>query len=63
MEESFLLKHFGHLNIDEQYSMTAEERHWWLKRIDEENRRTNKDAAAPPSSPGRLPESPGSPPV
>ncbi len=63
MEESFLLKHYGHLSIDEQYSMTGEERHWWLKRLDDENRKVNKQAAAPPDTPGKLPESPGSPPV
>lgn len=62
MEESFLLKHYGHIDIKEQYGMTGEERMWWLRRIEEENRRIsekNNNTQAP----GKLPETPGSPPV
>jgi hypothetical protein len=62
MEESFLLKHYGHLSIPEQYTMTAEERHWWLKRIDEENKRQSKESHST-LPPGKIPESPGRPPV
>ena len=38
MEESFLLKHYGHLDMADQLTMTAEERHWWLERLDKENK-------------------------
>jgi hypothetical protein len=63
MEESFLLKHYGHLSLNEQFSMPAEERHWWLKRLDDENKKINKQGAAEAAPSGKLPESPGAPPV
>lgn len=63
MEESFLLKHYGHLDIQEQYKMTAEERHWWLKRLDDENRKINKQSASEAPGSSKIPESPGAPPV
>jgi hypothetical protein len=62
MEESFLLKHYGHIDIKEQYSMTGEERMWWLKRIEEENRRISEKGNSS-QTPGKIPESPGRPPV
>jgi hypothetical protein len=62
MEESFLLKHYGHIDIDEQYNMTGEERIWWLKRIEEENRRI-AEKNSQTHTPGKIPESPGRPPV
>lgn len=59
MEESFLLKQYGHLTLMEQAGLTAEDRKWWLKKIDEENNRKNNtkpatsDTVAP--TPGRPP--------
>lgn len=38
MEQQFQLKHHGHLSIFEQAQMTAEERAWYLKRIEKEFR-------------------------
>ena len=39
MEQSFLLKHHARLSLFEQNNMTSEERAWWIKRVDEENKR------------------------
>jgi hypothetical protein len=39
MEELFILKRYGNLSIFEILTMTAEERAWWIKRIDRENKR------------------------
>ena len=38
MEQSFLLKQYGNLSLFEQSNMPAEERAWWIKRIDKENK-------------------------
>jgi hypothetical protein len=61
MEESFLLKHFANLSLDEQFNMTAEEREWWLKRADKEHKRDN--TTAPAAATGKIPKSPGNPPI
>ena len=63
MEESFLLKHYGHLNISEQINMTAEERAWWLKRLDDEHKKEQEASKKSPSAPGSLPKTPGQPPI
>ena len=39
MEQSFLLKHYGHFSLIEQAYMTAEERNWYLERITKENQK------------------------
>lgn len=38
MEQQFQLKEYGGLNLFEQAQMTAEERGWWLKRLDRERK-------------------------
>jgi hypothetical protein len=56
MEQSFLLKHYGHLSINEQMDMTAEERNWWLERLDKENKnQKNSEQTKPTHTPGTLP--------
>ena len=37
MEQQFLLKRYGKLDLFEQSAMSSEDRQWWLKRIQEEN--------------------------
>ena len=37
MEQQFLLKRYGKLDLFEQNQMSGEDRSWWLKRIKEEN--------------------------
>jgi hypothetical protein len=61
MEQSFLLKHYGHVSLHEQMDMTAEERHWWLERLDSENRK-ERDAANK-HTPSKAPPTPGKPPI
>lgn len=36
MEQQFQLKEYGKLDIFEQAQMTAEERGWWMKRLEKE---------------------------
>tara|TARA_R110000868_G_scaffold115679_8_gene308787 strand:+ start:429 stop:617 length:189 start_codon:yes stop_codon:yes gene_type:complete len=36
MEQQFQLKHYGKLSIFEQNQMTAEERSWFIKRLEKE---------------------------
>ena len=63
MDQSFLLKHYGHLSIEEQNNMTAEDRMWWIRRINEERERkenANKNVA---KAPGKLDATPGRPPA
>jgi hypothetical protein len=38
MEQQFQLKHFGKLSLFEQAQMTAEERSWFMKRLDKESK-------------------------
>ena len=42
MEQSFLLKYHIGLSLFEQATMTAEERNWWIQRIDKERKEENK---------------------
>lgn len=42
MEQQFVLKYHGKVDIWEQNNMTGEERSWWIKRIQEEIERQNK---------------------
>ncbi|MEM3097217.1 MAG: hypothetical protein QXU32_00640 [Nitrososphaerales archaeon] len=57
-----MLKHYGSLSLMEQSVMTAEERKWWLKRLcDENEKQANATKQSMPS--GKLPESPGRPPI
>jgi hypothetical protein len=60
MEESFLLKQYGHLTLMEQAGLTAEDRKWWLKKIDDENNRKNNAATA---APDKVTPTPGRPPA
>jgi hypothetical protein len=49
MEEQFQLHEYGKLSIFEQSEMTAEERAWWMKRIQreiEERNERERDAAS-----------------
>jgi hypothetical protein len=48
MNESFLLKYYGHYSIWEQNNMTAEERAYLLQRIDEEAKKSNTQESTPP---------------
>jgi hypothetical protein len=61
MEQSFLLKHYGHVDLEEQRTMTAEERNWWLTRIDTEHRREKE--ASKGYTTGKAPQTPGRPPA
>ena len=36
MEQQFQLKHYANLNLFEQNMMPAEDRAWWMKRIEKE---------------------------
>jgi len=36
MEQQFQLKHYGNLDIFEQDNMTAEDRNWYMKRLERE---------------------------
>jgi hypothetical protein len=50
MEEEFLLVHYGKMHKDPSL-MTAEERSWWIKRLDKEMKRTSgKDDTTKPMS-------------
>jgi hypothetical protein len=36
MEQTFLLIYYGHMNLSDIRKLTAEERIWYIKRIDKE---------------------------
>jgi len=36
MEQQFQLKHYGNLSIQEQNSLNAEDRAWWMRRLEKE---------------------------
>lgn len=36
MEQQFQLKYYGNLSLFEQASMVAEDRAWWMKRLERE---------------------------
>lgn len=42
MEQQFILKEYGRLSLFEQDNMTAEERNWYVRRLDHEYRERNK---------------------
>jgi len=42
MEQQFLLKEYGHLSLFEQNNMTAEERTWYIRRLDHEYKERSK---------------------
>jgi hypothetical protein len=44
MEQEFLLKRYGDFSIFEINAMTAEERNWFLTRINKENKRIKDDS-------------------
>lgn len=62
MEQAFLLKHYGNISLEEMRTMTAEERNWWLQRLDKENKK-EKDAAKSGHVPGAPSSTPGKPPI
>jgi hypothetical protein len=43
MEQEFLLKRYGNFSIFEINTMTAEERNWFLTRINKENKKIKDD--------------------
>ena len=55
MEQSYQLKKFGNLSLFEQNVMTAEERAWWIERINKDIQKQNEGGGAPPGMPG-MPE-------
>jgi hypothetical protein len=57
MEQQFQLKHYGKLDLWEQAHMNAEDRAWWLKRIEKELReKAEKEKQAAQSN--RMPSKP-----
>jgi hypothetical protein len=44
MEQSFLLKYYGGYDIYEQAMMTAEDRNWIIKRINDENKKQEEQS-------------------
>lgn len=42
MEQSFSLKHHGNLSLIEQANMIAEDRIWWINRLNKEIENQNK---------------------
>lgn len=59
MEQQFQLKYHGNLSIIEQSNMTAEDRAWWMQRLEKEfkdkaDRERNQISSAPkPRIPSR----------
>lgn len=39
MEQRFQLKEYGNLSLFEQAQMPADERAWWMRRLNEENKK------------------------
>jgi hypothetical protein len=60
MGQSFALKHHGGLSLFEQNQMNAEDRKWWVNRIQEEHDKQNKRGAPPES---HRDATPGKPPI
>lgn len=61
MEQQFQLKHYGKLSIFEQNNMTAEDRNWYLKRLEKEFKdRAEKERQQVGSMP-RVPRMPSIP--
>ena len=63
MEQQFLLKRYGKLDLFEQNQMSGEDRSWWLKRIKEENDKQAEEEkkASGGSSRGSTPSMPSMP--
>ena len=57
MEQAFQLKYYGNISSIELMYMNAEERAWWLRRLEKQLRKEN-DAGSGAMSPG----APGGPP-
>lgn len=59
MEQTFLLKHHGHVDLFEQARMTGEERTWYAKRIakefEKQNKAANSSSAASPEPTRHMP--------
>ena len=55
MEQSFALKKHGNMTLFEQDIMTAEDRAWWIERLQEENK---KEQEAQKKSMGHVPRIP-----
>jgi uncharacterized protein YdaU (DUF1376 family) len=56
MEQQFQLKYYAKLDLFEQKHMSAEDRGWWLKRVEKELREKaerEKQAAQSSKSPSR----------
>lgn len=60
MDEAFALKQHGHLSLEEQAYMTAEDRKWWLKKLEEE---ASRKEGGPQAATDKLSASPGRPPA
>jgi len=67
MEQQFQLKHHGKLSLFEQNNMTAEDRAWFIKRLDKEFKdRQDQERGSSPSTPSkpstpRMPSMPSMP--
>lgn len=57
MEQSFILKQYGKIDLNDQYSMIGEDRIWWIKRLekDAEDKRKHQSGNGPSHTPGILP--------
>jgi hypothetical protein len=62
MNQSFLLKYYGKYSMFEQDQMTAEDRQWLIKRINEEIEKRNKSQSGNVGD-GKRDHTPGLPPV
>jgi hypothetical protein len=52
LEQQFQLKHYGNLDVFEQNSMTAEDRKWYMKRLEKEfKERSDKERQSMPRMP------------
>lgn len=62
MEERFQLKEYGHLNFFEQAQMPADERKWYLERLQKEaEERAKKEKDTGSHVPGGVPNMPNVP--
>jgi len=61
VEQQFALKHHGKLSLFEQEALTAEERAWWIRRLNKQNEDQNDQMSK--SNGRKLPQSPGAPPI
>jgi hypothetical protein len=61
LEQQFLLKQHGGLTLFEQDNMTAEDRKWWIKRLEKENRDREEREKGYSSSMPSMPSMPSVP--